>query len=114
MPFLKLTSKITKVKPVVEDVKKVTNVNGLVEDVNEVSSKDEDVDYTFATETSLHGVGIIARAENVLVKTIWTVILLGLVGVLTWQIVQLFVEFAKFTPVTEVKVEVIIALTFYT
>ena len=53
-----------------------------------------------------HGVGLIANAERILVKVIWTVILLTLCGVLVWQIVVLFVDYYKYTPVTEVRIEV--------
>ena len=99
MPFLNATSSPVKVEPVDDAVQN---------DVKKVSSEDksEDLDYTFATETSLHGVSYIVNAKNFLVKTIWTVIFFVFLGVLIWQIVLLLINFAKYTPVTEVSIEV--------
>ena len=91
-----------KVKPQ-DDIKDVTN--GVIQDVKELSNV-EDIDYKFATETSLHGVGLIATAKNLLVKIIWTLIVLCMCGVLIWQIVQLLINFFKYAPVTEVRIEV--------
>ena len=69
-------------------------------------SNEENIDYSFASETSLHGVGLIASAKNRLIKVIWTAIFLALSGVLVWQVIVLFTDFLEYTPVTEVKIEV--------
>ena len=91
-----------KVKPT-DDIKEVTN--GVIQDAKELSNV-EDIDYKFATETSLHGIGLIATAQNLLVKIIWTFIVLSMSGVLIWQVVQLLINFFKYAPVTEVRIEV--------
>ena len=98
-------STTTKIHPL-KDAMNTTNFNGSEKDSKDAVSKDEDIDHTFATGTSLHGVGLIANAEKILVKVIWTVILLTLCGVLVWQIVVLFIDYYKYTPVTEVRIEV--------
>ena len=95
----------TKIHPL-KDAMTVTDFNGSEKGTKDAASKDEDIDHTFATGTSLHGVGLIANAERILVKVIWTVILLTLCGVLVWQIVVLFIDYYKYTPVTEVRIEV--------
>ena len=84
----------------------VSNFNGSAKDIEDATSKDEDIDHSFATGTSLHGVGLIATAEKNLVKVIWMVILLTLCSILVWQIVVLFINYYKYIPVTEVRIEV--------
>ena len=79
--------------------------DGVIQDVKELSNE-EDIDHKFATETSLHGVGLIATAQNLLVKIIWTIIVLSMCGVLIWQIAELLIHFFKYVPVTEVRIEV--------
>ena len=91
-----------KVKPS-DDIREVTN--GVIQDAKELSNV-EDIDYKFATETSLHGIGLIATAQNLLVKIIWTFIVLSMCSLLTWQIVQLLINFFKYAPVTAVRIEV--------
>ena len=91
-----------KVKPT-DNIKEVTN--DIIQDAKELSNV-EDIDYKFATETSLHGVGLIATAQNPFVKIIWTLIVLSMCGLLIWQIVQLLINFFKYAPVTEVRIEV--------
>ena len=89
-----------------KDAMNVTNFKGFLKDSKDASLKDEDIDHSFATGTSLHGVGLIAAAEKILVKVIWTVILLTSCSVLVWQIVVLFINYYKYIPVTEVRIEV--------
>ena len=79
--------------------------DGVIQDVKELSNE-EDIDHKFATETSLHGVGLIATAQNLLVKIIWTIIVVSMCGVLIWQIAELLIHFLKYVPVTEVRIEV--------
>ena len=89
-----------------KDAMNAKDFKGSEKDSKDAASKDEDIDHLFATGTSLHGVGLNANAEKILVKVIWTVILLNLCGVLVWQIVVLFIDYDKYTPVTEVRIEV--------
>ena len=91
-----------KVKPS-DDIREATNA--VIQDAKELSNV-EDIDYKFATETSLHGVGLIVTAQNLLVKIIWTFIVLSMCSLLIWQIVQLLINFFKYSPVTEVRIEV--------
>ena len=91
-----------KVKPK-DYVRDITN--GVIQDVKELANE-EDIDQKFATETSLHGVGLIATAQNLLVKIIWTFIVLSMCGVLIWQIAELLIHFFEYVPVTEVRIEV--------
>ena len=83
----------------------VTDVNTIVDDVKKIS-KEIDVDYEFATKTSLHGVGIIAREKSYLVKTVWTIIFFSLLVSLIWQITLLFIGFFEYSPVTKVYIQV--------
>ena len=89
-----------------KDAMNAKDFKGSEKDSKDAASKDEDIDHSFATGTSLHGVGLIANAERILVKVIWTVIILTLCSVLVSQIVVLFIDYYKYTPVTEVRIEV--------
>ena len=102
-----------KVEPLSNDAKTVTHFNGLSEDVKKFLSKEEDVDHIFATGTSLHGVGLISGAKSLLVKILWTSLLLTLSVILIWQILMLHLHFAKYSPVTEVRTEVSLFFILY-
>ena len=80
-----------------KDAMNAKDFKGSEKDSKDAASKDEDIDHAFATGTSLHGVGLIAKAEKILVKIIWIVILLTLCGVLVWQIVVLFIYYRSGT-----------------
>ena len=93
-----------KVKP--KDDMMTSAINGIVDQDVKNLSYDEDLDHKFATETSLHGIGFIASAKNLLIKAAWTVVVVSMTALLIWQIALLLIHYFKYEPVTEVRIEV--------
>ncbi len=104
--FEHLTNKMTeyKVKPLEGDLEEKKDI--AKKEGKTLVTTQKKIDYEFATETSMHGVGFLATATTFPAKTAWLIIVLFLSSMLIWQATEQLIGFFKYAPVTDVSVKV--------